>query len=297
MSEEEKPKKSWYDRNYKKLLVIPAVMLIFSLVYLYNFNAENGDLVLKDVSLTGGTTLTVFDENVNLDDLKSSLRDQFPDLIARGISDIRTGNQQAFFVETSAEPEEIESAIEDFLGYELTVENSSVEFTGASLSSGFYQQLRLAIFIAFFFMAVVVFVIFRTPIPSLAVIVSAFADIVFTLVVVNYLGITLSSAGIVALLMLIGYSVDTDIMLTSRILKRRGGTVNKRIYDAFKTGMAMTLTSIAAVGAALIVIYSFSETLRLLFTILLIGLGFDIFNTWIANASILKWYAEVKRIE
>lgn len=59
----------------------------------------------------------------------------------------------------------------------------------------------------------------------------------------------------------------------------------------------MTLTSIAAVAVSLLLIYGISETLRQIFTILLIGLLFDIFNTWITNASMLKWYMEAKKIQ
>ena len=294
---ENQSKKSWYDKHYKTLLIIPAILLLLSFIYLFQFNAKNGDLVYKDVSLTGGTTITVFDENTDIKQLKSALQVDFPDLIVRGISDIRTGKQQAFFVETSSSREDIKSALENYLGYELNQDNSSIEFSGSSLSAGFYQQLKVAIFIAFLFMALVVFLIFRTPIPSIAVILSAFADITMTIVVIDLFGMPLSIGGIVALLMLIGYSVDTDILLTTRILKRREGSLNERMLGALKTGLTMTLTSIAAIAVALIIIYSFSETLRQIFTILLIGLGFDIFNTWITNASILKWYAEKRNIQ
>ncbi|HDZ61215.1 MAG TPA: preprotein translocase subunit SecF, partial [Candidatus Pacearchaeota archaeon] len=104
----------------------------------------------------------------------------------------------------------------------------------------------------------------------------------------------MSSAGIVAFLMLIGYSVDTDILLTTRVLKRQEGSLNERIFGAFKTGLTMTLTSLLAIIFALFVVKSFSIVLTQIFTILAIGLGFDIFNTWITNVSILKWYMEKK---
>ena len=292
----EEQKNNWYEKNYKLLLIIPAILLVFSLIYLAQFNAENGDLIYKDISLTGGTTITVFDESTNIEDLKTKLESDFPDILVRTISDFRTGYQQAFFVETTAEVDEIKPALENYLGYELDSINSSTEFTGSSLSEGFYQQLKIAIIIAFIFMALVVFIIFRTPVPSLAVVLSAFMDIVMTLAVVNLLGMSLSIAGIVALLMLIGYSVDTDILLTTRMIRKKEGTLNSRMFGALKTGMTMTLTSIAAIMVALFIIYTFSETLRQMFTIILIGLGFDLFNTWITNASILKWYAEVKNI-
>jgi len=290
-------KKSWYQKNYKRLLILPIIMLLFSVIYLIQFNAKNSDLILKDISLTGGTTITVFDENVDIDNLKDSLKSEFPDLIVRSISDIRTGKQQAFSMQTIAEAEQAKSSLEEYLGYELNKENSSIEFSGTSLSEGFYKQLRYAILIAFTLMAIVVFLIFRTPIPSLAVIISAFADIIMTIVVVDLLGLRLSNAGIIALLMLIGYSVDTDILLTTKVLKTRENSLNHRMKSALKTGLTMTLTSIMAVTASLIIIYSLSEVLRQMFTILLIGLSFDIFNTWVTNASILKWYAEAKRID
>ncbi len=289
-------KRHWYDRSYKWILIIPIVVLLFSVIYLSIFYSHTGDLIYKDVSLTGGTTVTVFDEKIVISDLKENLKHQFPDLEVRGISDLRSGKQQGVIIETKSSADEVKTALEKYLGYSLTNENSSIEFTGSSLSAGFYQQLRLAIIIAFILMAIVVFIIFRAFVPSFAVILAAFADIVMTLAVVDLMGMNLSVAGVIAFLMLIGYSVDTDILLTSRVLKNREGSINSRIWGAFKTGITMTLTAMAAVGAALAVIYGFSDILRQIFTIILIGLIFDIFNTWITNASMIKWYAEGKRI-
>jgi len=293
MSEE----KNWYDKYYKKILIFSVIVLLVTMVYLGYFFLQNGDIIYKDVSLTGGTTITVLDGDVDLEALREVLSTSFPDSLVRGISDIRTGQQEGFFVETSAEPSEITATLEDFLGYELTIENSSIEFTGSTISEGFYKQLRFAMALAFLFMALVVFIIFKTPIPSLAVIISAFADILMTIALLNILGISLSTGGIVALLMLVGYSVDTDILLTTRVLRKKGESVNQRMFGALKTGATMTLTSLVAVLVALIVIYSFSDALRQIFLVLSIGLAFDLFNTWTANASILKWYAEAKGIK
>ncbi len=287
-------KKHWYDRIYKMLLILPAIFLLFTMLYLANFQRTHGDIILKDVSITGGTTITVLDSEVPIAEVEEKLRAEFPDLSLRGITDFRTAAQRGFILETQEPLNTIKPVLERVLGYALTQENSSIEFSQKSISQGFYQQLRLAIAIAFILMAIIVFAIFRTFIPSAAVILSAFADISMTLAVVNLLGITLSLAGVVAFLMLIGYSVDTDILLTTRILKGREGSVNERLLSAFKTGITMTLTSIAAIAISLVIIYSASQTLKQMFTVLLIGLGFDIFNTWVTNASIIKWYVERK---
>ncbi len=287
--------KNWYDKYYKLTIIIPATFLLFSLVYLYNFNVKNGDLIYKDISITGGTTITILDKNIDINKLKNDLGIEFDDINIRKLSDLGTGEQKGIIIQTKAEAEIIKAKLEKYLGYALTQENSSIEFSGKALSSGFYQQLRLAIIIAFVLMALVAFFVFRTFVPSFAIILSAFADIVMTIIVVDLLGIQLSIAGIIAFLMLIGYSVDTDILLTSRALKNTEGALNERLYDAFKTGITMTLTSIVAVGVSLVIIHGYSEVLKQIFFILLIGLGFDIMNTWFTNAPLLKWYIEAKK--
>ncbi len=284
----------WHDKYYKYLLLIPIILLLFSFIYIGNFYSKNNDVMYKDVSLTGGTSVTIY-EDINAEALEEALSEELEDLSIRKIYDLITNEQEALIIETVSEGEYTQEVLENYLGYKLDDKNSSIEFTGSSLSASFYKQLLLAILIAFIFMAIVVFIIFRTFIPSTAVIISAFADIFMTLVLVDIWGIKMSTAGIVAFLMLIGYSVDTDILLTTRLLKRHEGSVNHRMYNAFKTGITMTLTSLLAVLLALFVVKSFSVILTQIFTILAIGLGFDIMNTWITNASILKWYIEKKK--
>ncbi|PJE81427.1 hypothetical protein COU58_02410 [Candidatus Pacearchaeota archaeon CG10_big_fil_rev_8_21_14_0_10_32_42] len=293
--EGEIPRKNWHDKNYKLMLLIPLILIVGSLVYLGVNYSQTGELFKRDISLTGGTSITIYDENISTTDLENALISELPDLSVKRLYELGTNEQKAVVVETTLEPESAKSILENYLGYELTEgENSDVAFTGSVLSESFYSQLLIAILIAFVFMAIVVFVIFRSIIPSAAVIFSAFANILMTLMFVDIIGMKLSTAGIVSFLMIIGYSIDTDILLTNRILKRREGSLNEKIFGAFKTGITMTLTSFFAILGALIFVQSFSIVLTQIFTILVIGLGFDIINTWITNVSVLKWYVERK---
>jgi len=331
---------NWYDKNYKKLLILPAIILTLSLIYIGIFYIQTGDIINKDVSLTGGTTFTI-QTKILQQDLENTIKQTLTDFEIKTISD-NAGNQiQLIITVNEQNAEALETILEETLGYELTPENNvSKETTSASLSADFYKQLIVAILLAFFWMAAVVFLIFskgagpkfwtiilnialgffmgnffltinpiisaiiflafatvliyiyiKNSVPAFAVMLSAFADIAMTLALVNFIGIKLSTAGIVAFLMLIGYSVDTDILLTTRLLKKHEST-NKALYGAFKTGTTMTITSIIAITTALIVVSPFESVLNQIFTILLIGLAFDLFNTWITNASIIKWYTD-----
>ncbi len=116
------------------------------------------------------------------------------------------------------------------------------------------------------------------------------------LAIINFFEIKISAAGIAAFLMLIGYSVDTDILLTTRALKKKEGTLNERIYGAFKTGIFMTLTALASVLPAFFIVTGLPDSFRQIFLILALGLSADIINTWLTNAGIIKWYCDKKGI-
>ena len=92
--------------------------------------------------------------------------------------------------------------------------------------------------------------------------------------------------------MLIGYSVDTDILLTTRVLKRKEGTVFDRIIDSMKTGMTMSMTSLLA--AVVAYTFSTSDVIKQIMIIIIIGLAFDMLNTWIQNTGILRSHLDRK---
>ncbi len=280
---------AFHDKNYKLLLLIPVIFLIFGFIYMGIFYSQNHDFINKDISLTGGTSVTI-NEKINAADLENALSGKLENVKIREISDLVTHEQIAVIIDTKSDGQETRTVLEEYLHYPLTEENSSFEFTGSTLSNSFYQQLLIALLIAFVLMAVVVSIQFRNFIPSMAVIFSAFADIFFTLVTINLLGLQISTAGIVALLMLIGYSVDTDILLTNRVLRREGKSLNQKIWDSFKTGITMTLIAIGSALIAMFIVGPFSSVLKQIFLILAIGLCFDILNTWLTNTSIIKWY-------
>ena len=288
-----------YDKHYKILFLIPIVLLIISLVYLFSFYQRTGDFINKDVSLSGGTTITLTGNLLekDLDKFEQDLKSEYNNIAFRKLTEFTSGRTIALVIESQEDPEVLKQKIELLLDEKLTQENSSTEFSGAALSQNFYKQLIIALIISFVLMSIVIFFLFRSFVPSIAVIFAAFADIVMPLALIDYFGIKISAAGIAAFLMLIGYSVDTDILLTTRAVKRQEGALNERIYGAFKTGIFMTLTAIAAVVPAFFLVTGLPDSFRQIFFILAIGLFADIVNTWLTNAGIIKWYCERKGIK
>jgi preprotein translocase subunit SecF len=167
---------------------------------------------------------------------------------------------------------------------------AKIDQIGSSFGKTLQDQAIFALLISFIGMAIVVFIIFRTFVPSAAIVLSAFADMVMTAAAMNLLGFELSLGTTAALLMLIGYSVDSDILLTSRVLKRKG-KLDDKIEGAFRTGLIMTTTAlVAALGMWIGSWIGGIQIIWEISSIILIGLVFDIMNTWLTNAGIIKWY-------
>ncbi len=162
-----------------------------------------------------------------------------------------------------------------------------------TLGSAFYRTAFNVGAFAIILVVIVIFIFFRKVVPSLAVIASAFLDVVGALGLMAVFGIPLTLSSIPALLMLVGYSVDTDVMLTTKILRRREQSPAARAYDALITGLTMNATTIAALLVMLSL--SFLGQMQVVFEIaavLLFGLIIDLSSTWFMNAPVLLWYIE-----
>ncbi|WP_246998674.1 protein translocase subunit SecF [Halosolutus gelatinilyticus] len=168
------------------------------------------------------------------------------------------------------------------------VQSESV--TSASFGQQTQQTALLGIGVAFLGMSAITFLLFRTFVPSIAIIASAFSDIVISLAFMAIVGISLSLGTVAALLMLIGYSVDSDILLNNHIL-RRTGDFYESTHHAIRTGVTMTLTSMAAMLVMGVVAWLFGvELLASIGIILFVGLAADLMNTYLLNLSLLRWY-------
>jgi preprotein translocase subunit SecF len=283
--------KEWYKENYKILLYISIVLLLVSVAAIGFRVATTGEVFAKGVSLKGGLTLTIpVDTTPNTQLLQSAVEAALPDAETSVRALASGGTVHSLIIESSENNAQAIIAALRSSGQPVIDGSYTTEFIGSSLGESFYTQTIMAIILAFIFMGMVVFLTFRSITPSLFVMLAALSDIISTTAVIGILDIRLSTAGIAAFLMLIGYSVDTDILLTTRVLKSKEGTVVDRIESALKTGLVMSATSIAAVSVAYFV--SDSETIKQIMLILGIGLVFDVIYTWFQNASILRWTLE-----
>jgi len=283
----------FWSKNYKWIMFLPVILLVISLTVTGIKIAKTGAPFNKDVSLKGGIAATIYTDKVfSEQEIKSALG---VDATIKKVGDITTGKQLGFIIEVSDLTEtQLRAAIKDKLNIDLTQKNFSIEVTTEKLSQTFFKQLMYAIIFAFILMGISVFVAFRTFAPSIAVISSAFMDIMITLGVVNIFNIPVSTAGVVAFLLVIGYSVDTDILLTNYSIRKKEGKLFDRMIHSMKTGLTMTLC--AGVVMLVGIVLSNSLIIKEMFLIIFIALLVDIISTYLTNAGILWIYCKKKGI-
>ncbi len=273
--------------DLKKLMIIPVLLLIASVVIVAT-NAQRNTIPMG-VDLKGGTLITVYAplERSTLEkEISAMYENAGVNTIKSGVSIVGYTIQLNEFLSIK-EKENLQGML---VAIGASKDSISIRDAQASISSRTLKEGAKAMLFAFLFMAVVVFIRFRTFVPSFAVVLSAFSDIVITLAVMIVLGVPLTTGALVALLLLIGYSVDTDILLTTRVLVRKKGSFDERLWGAMKTGLTTASTTTLAVG--MLYIAATSVVLKEIAIVILIGMVVDVMNTWIQNARILQWYLE-----
>jgi preprotein translocase subunit SecF len=263
----------------QQLVVIPLVLFVLSLVVIAQTFLATGMPVTPGIDFSGGTAVTIITTDNN-----DQLQATFAGYPLSEISDMNNGKFLKFGSMDDAKYQALAQLISQ------KYPDAKIDQIGESFGKSLQSQAAIALVFSFIGMAIVVFLSFRTFVPSAAVVLSALADMAMTAAVMNIIGIPLSLGTTAALLMLIGYSVDSDILLTNRVLKRQG-KLNDKLMGAFHTGMIMTSTTLAAVTALFVVSWFGSvQILMEISAVLLIGLVADVLNTWLTNVGILKWY-------
>lgn len=278
-------KKFKYDINKydpKKMMAVPAALFGVALVIVIITFIMTGMPVTPGIDFAGGTAVTIY-----TDDSKDEIEAYFE---GYDLKSIEEGISGGYYLKFGPMSNEEMMAFNDYIlaGYP----DAGIDQIGANFGATLQAQAMLALLFAFLGMAVVVFIAFRKLLPALTVVFAGIADITITAACMNIFGIELSLATTAALLMLIGYSVDSNILMTTKVLKRQGDLAEK-MEGAFHTGFIMTSTTFCAILAMFIVsLIGNVPTLYTISAVLLIGLICDLIFTWGFNAGMLRIYAE-----
>ena len=275
------PEVDYSEYSNRQLASVPLAVLLVALVVIGGFWAVTGAPVDPGIAFTGGTEMTVTPTDGQT---QQDLRAAF-EATPTSIQSVPSDNSFIVTFDADVSTDAVENQAQA-AGFQV----DSVDATSASFGASAQVQAIAGVVVAFGGMSVLVFAMFRSFVPSIAVVLSAFSDIVVPVALMNLFGIELTLGSVAALLMLIGYSVDSDILLNNHIIRRSGGFYESA-YNAMETGITMTLTSLSAMAVMTVVAAAFGiELLSSIGLILVFGLATDLMNTYMLNMSLLRWW-------
>jgi len=157
-----------------------------------------------------------------------------------------------------------------------------------TLGSEFWSAVSGAALWSVILLLIVILIAFRHPVPVGIMVISALFDGLAMLSLMGLVNIPLSLATISIVLMMVGYSIDTDVIATTYIFKRKEGDIFTRAARAFRTGVTMSLTSLAAmIIIFLLGFLTHNPTILRIGLVVVFGLLADIVITWLFNAPVL----------
>jgi preprotein translocase subunit SecF len=283
----EVPEVDYTDYSNRQLAAVPLAFLVLALAIIGGWFVATGAPANPGLEFTGGVELRVADDtNGDVEQRVRAAFDREPDSVQTIPGDDVV---VVTFRAADDDPEGLANDLQEQAD-EAGLTTTAVDQVSPSFASDTARTAVFGVALAFLGMSVLVFALFRTFVPSLAVVASAFSDLVIPVATMNLLGIQMTLGTIAALLMIIGYSVDSDILLNDSVLRRTGGFYES-VSRAMRTGVTMTLTSIAAMVVMAVVASVFGlGLLRDIGIILSVGLCADLMNTYLMNVSLLRWY-------
>src|SRR3989338_6286510 len=186
---------NFYNNNWKALTLVTIVILVIAASFLVYNTLTTGAPLERDIELRGGKLITI---NLQNQPDINKLSSEIPEVRFKLVSGIQT----TLLVEAGADANETE-ILEKLNNLGVSGEYS-IKTIGPALGEVFWRQAQIAIIAAFIIMSFVVFLLFRSLAPSIAVILAATTDIVVAMFGMSLFGIELSLPTLAALLMLIG---------------------------------------------------------------------------------------------
>ncbi len=284
----------FYFSNYRKLVFIPLFVILLASVVNINQKLATGSFFIKDVSLSGGTVIT-FQTGEKISELETKISAVFEaDAVVRELKDALTQSFIGYEIQIGKELERnfAFDKLSEAVGFQVDKENSNFGLQSSIIASSFFKDALKAFAIAFILMGFVMVYYFKNPVPAFTILLSTVADVICIIAVLNLFGIRFGMTSIAALLMIIGFSTDSDILLSTYMMKRRDDDLKSRMKRAILTEFTIELAAYTSFGVMFI--FSNVDVIRHIALILLLGTIFDSINTWLLSAGLQRRYMEAR---
>lgn len=206
--------------------------------------------------------------------------------------DAKTIVEQAENIFSSAK-ENYRSKIMSTISSKVHVESYSFKEVGPALSTFFLNKAQETIFYAIALTSLAVFIVFRKIAPTIIIMISSLLNLLFALGAMGLFGVPLTLASLATLLMVLGTSLDTTILVGVKVFKKREGEVISAMYNSKNTTYTMIVGLLISFFVLLIlgIVTRISTYYEIAF-VALAGVVADTINDITISDVIILWFTE-----
>ncbi len=282
---------SWPVKNldYKKLVIVPIILAaVMGSAIAYHWYSE-GTPVSLSLEFSGGSYIRVQNIERPSESQIEDFRIAFDENFGKK-ANIHT-YADGLEIETSADLTDFEDDPNQTIRQLLSdagIEGNpqiNTETMGSIVAQLYTEQARNAAIAALIAMAIILFIALRrlTAVGGILLVVGL--DFLGILGAMAILGIPLSLSSMAGILLIFGYAVNTNILLSTNLLRRKGETAQDRAARAMNTVVKMSSTS--AIAMVVLNLITTAPELEQISAVLVIGILVDMVNTWLLNSGIL----------
>jgi len=266
-----------------KFLPLPLILLTFFLLVSINHYIKNGEFFIRDLDLKGGTSISFLtSQEVNIEKI-SSILGEYSKQALISISKSEKDYSVRITLPGEIPHEEILKLIKNS---EIEIKEHSIQYVGPELGAAFFTQVFYLLTIAYILIFAANYFIYRKLIIAITIILSSIADIIYIVGATTLLNIPISFAGFTSLLLVIAYTIDTNILLSTKILSEK----LEEFYSVYKKTLitGATVSSGLILSMIIVLLFSNSKLLNNIAIILLIGQIAELINTYLLNAGLIE---------
>ena len=240
------------DRNYRFVRNMPKFLVLAVLVIAIGIgsmvmHSSKGERALNySLDFIGGTATTVeFPEDYSLEQLDAKVKPVVEKITGDSnvlMQKVVSSNQVIIKTRTLSQDERVSMA--DALEENFDVKDGNI--TTESISAAIGKEIRnnaiMAVAIAVALMLLYIFIRFRDIRFALSAILALLHDVLITLMVYAILRISVGSAFIAVMLTILGYSINSTIVIFDRVRELRKVRGEGNLENLVDTSVNMTLT-------------------------------------------------------
>lgn len=292
---------------------LSAALLIGSIVSMLISWQQIGAPLRPSLDFVGGTRIQLerdcsvadnCNQPIELSDVRDVLAEQgYPN----GSVQILGSDRQAFAVRTSELDVDERTSLVDALEAELGDFNpqaTQIDTVGPTIGRQIFSSGLTALIVSFFGITAYLTIRFRLDYAMFALVALAH-DVLITMGVFSFLGLALGrevdSLFIVALLTIVGFSVNDTVVIYDRIRETSKLNPNRAISDVVDDAVSQTLsrsinTSLTTTLTLVAIVLFGGDTLKYFALAMIIGFLLGAYSSIFVASTLLSWWRETRGI-